>query len=316
MTTPSESRKTVAIALIANLIVAVAKTLAGVLSGSASMAAEAAHSWADTGNQAFLMVANRRSSRAADRTHPTGYGREAYVWSLLAAVGLFVVGGTVSVWRGISELLDDRAADEHYLVAYVVLAIALVMEGTSWLQAVRQLRADARAMDRQVLEYALRTSDPTVRAVFAEDSAALIGIVLAAAGIGLHQLTGVAAWDAAGSILVGLLLGVVAVLLIDRNRRFLTGEPGSPKLRDAVVTAIEAFDEVASVRFIRLEFVGPRQIFVVASVDLVGDQIESRLAHTLRELELRLEADPNIADAVLTIAEPTDLDDAVTHQRK
>lgn len=303
-----ESTRTVAIAFGANLVVALAKTAAGVLSGSASMAAEAAHSWADTGNQAFLMIANRRSSRSADRERPLGYGREAYVWSLLAAVGLFVVGGTVSVWRGVNELLEERPADEHYLVAYIVLGVAVVMEGISWTQAVRQLRTDAHAMDREVLEYAMQTSDPTIRAVFAEDSAALIGIVLALAGIGLHQLTGVAAWDAVGSILVGLLLGVVAVLLIDRNRRFLTGEPGTPQLRDAVVARIEALDEVASVRFIRLEFVGPRQLFVVASVDLVGDQIESRVARTLRDLEARLEANPHIVDAVLTIAEPADLD--------
>jgi cation diffusion facilitator family transporter len=275
------------------------------------MAAEAAHSWADTGNQAFLMIANRRGSRSADRERPLGYGRETYVWSLLAAVGLFVVGGTVSVWRGINELLDDRAADENYVIAYAVLAIALVLEGISWLQAIRQLRSGAHAIDREVLEYAMETSDPTVRAVFAEDSAALIGIVLAFAGIGLHQLTGAAAWDAAGSILVGLLLGVVAVILIDRNRRFLTGEPGTPQLRDAVVARIEELDEVASVRFIRLEFVGPKQLFVVASVDLVGDPVESRIARTLRDLEARLEANPHIVDAVLTVAEPAELDDAV-----
>lgn len=303
--------RTVTIALAANLVVAAAKTAAGVVSGSASMAAEAAHSWADTGNQLFLMIANRRSGRTADRERPLGYGREAYVWSLLAAVGLFVVGGTVSVWRGVSELFNERAADENYVVAYVVLAIALVMEGISWTQAVRQLRTDARSLDREVLEYAMQTSDPTVRAVFAEDSAALVGIVLATTGIGLHQLTGVAAWDAVGSILVGVLLGVVAVLLIDRNRRFLTGEPGTPQLRDAVLARIEGLPEVASVRFIRLEFVGPRQLFVVASVDLVGEEVESRVAHTLRELERRLEANPHIVDVVLTIAEPSELDDAI-----
>jgi len=297
--------------MAADLVVAGAKTAAGVLSGSAAMAAEAAHSWADTGNQLFLMIANRRSGRAADRQRPLGYGREAYVWSPLAAVVLFVVGGTVSVWRGISELFAERAADENYLVAYAVLAIALVMESISWAQALRQLRAGAQSMDREVLEYAMQTSDPTVRAVFAEDSAALLGIVLAFAGIGMHQLTGVAAWDAVGSILVGVLLGVVAVLLIDRNRRFLTGEPGTPQLRDAVVARIETLPEVASVRFIRLEFIGPRQLFVVASVDLVGEEVESRVAHTLRELERTLEANPHIVDVVLTIAEPSELDDAI-----
>lgn len=160
-----------------------------------------------------------------------------------------------------------------------------------------------------MLEYALQTSDPTVRAVFAEDSAALIGIALAFGGIGLHQLTGVAAWDAIGSILVGVLLGAVAVVLIDRNRRFLTGELATPWLRDAVVPRIVDLPEVASVGFIRVEFGGPRQLFVVASVDLEGDQVESRVAHTLRHLERQLEENPHIVDVVLTIAEPTELDD-------
>lgn len=166
-------------------------------------------------------------------------------------------------------------------------------------------------MNREVLAYAMQTSDPTLRGVFAEDSAALIGIVIALSGIGLHQLTGEVAWDAAGSILVGLLLIVVAVILIDRNRAFLTGEAGGPLLRDAVVARIEELSEVDSVRFIRLEFIGPRQLFVVASVDLEGDHSESRLAHTLRDLERRLEQNPHIVDVVLTIAEPSELDDAI-----
>ena len=124
----------------------------------------------------------------------------------------------------------------------------------------------------------------------------------------LHQATGNAAWDAVGSILVGLLLGVVAVLLIDRNRRFLVGEPASPQLRAAAVDRIQQLPEVAAVRFLRLVFVGPKQLFLVASVDLAGDQVESRVAHTLRRLEEQLQADPYIVDAVVTIAEPDQLD--------
>lgn len=290
--------------MIANLGVAGAKTAAAVLSGSASMAAEAAHSWADTGNQAFLIIANRRSGRTPDHQRPLGYGREAYVWSLLAAVGLFVVGGTVSVWHGVAELVHPTRDSEDYLLAYLVLSIALVLESMSLRQAVRQLRAEAHRLDREMLEHTMLTSDPTVRAVFAEDTAALAGIVLAFLGIGLHQLTGAAAWDAVGSILVGLLLGVVAVVLIDRNRRFLTGEPASGPLRAAIVARIEALSEVRAIRFVRVVFVGPRQLFVVASVDLVGDRAESHVARTLRNLERRLEEDPYIVDAVLTIAEP------------
>jgi cation diffusion facilitator family transporter len=300
----SESTRTILVAFGANFAIAVAKTVAAALSGSASMVAEAAHSWADTGNQAFLLVANRRSTRAPDERHPLGYGREAYVWSLLAAVGLFVVGASVSIWHGVAELLRPEGDRGSYLIAYVVLAVAFVLEGTSWLQAVRQLRGEAHSLDRDLLEHALITSDPTVRAVFAEDSGALIGIVIAYCGVGLHQLTGDPAWDAIGSILVGLLLGVIAVILIDRNRRFITGEPGPEDLHSAAVARIAGLPDVAAVRFVRLEFVGPRQLVLVASVDLVGDLPESHVAHTLRRLENELESDPNIVDAFLTIAEP------------
>jgi cation diffusion facilitator family transporter len=303
----SESTRTVLVALGANAAVAIAKTAAGVVSGSASMIAEAAHSWADTGNEVFLLIADRRSRRPPDDRHPLGYGREAYVWSLLAAVGLFVVGAVVSVGHGVTEILDIHAAQStrgDYRVAYLVLAIALVMESISLHQAVSQLRGEATAYHRDVLEYALATSDPTVRAVFAEDSAALIGIALAFAGIGLHQLTGNALWDAVGSILIGILLGVVAVVLIDRNRRFITGEPGSDQLREGVEARIRALPDVADVRFVRLVYVGPKLLFLVASVDLVGDYSESNVAKKLRRLEGELESDRHIADAVLTVADP------------
>jgi cation diffusion facilitator family transporter len=299
-----DSTVTVLVAFGANLVIAVAKTVAAQLSGSASMGAEAAHSWADTGNEVFLLVANRRGGRAADDRHPLGHGREVYVWSLLAAVGLFVVGAAVSIWRGVTELLHGAEGGEDYRLAYLVLAIAFVLEGTSLLQAVRQLRSDARTFSSDVLEYALQTSDPTVRAVFAEDSAALVGIGIAFLGILLHQLTGEVLWDAAGSILVGVLLGVVAILLIDRNRVFLTGEPGPPRIHDALVARLSEFPEVASVRFLRPEFIGPKRLFVIASVDLVGDQAESSVAKTLRTLEQRFEQEPYVAEVVLTVSEP------------
>lgn len=303
-----ESLRTVLVAFAANAAIAVGKTVAAVLSGSASMVAESAHSWADTGNQVLLYIAERRGRRPADRNHPLGHGRETYVWALLAAVGLFVVGASVSIWHGISEAIHGEEASGDYLLSYVVLLIALVLEGISLSQAVRQLRHEAREYDRDLLEHALATSDPTTRAVFAEDSAAVIGIVIAFAGIGLHQLTGNAMWDGVGSILVGALLGVVAVILIDRNRRFLTGEPGSEELRNAVVARIQDLPDVAEVRFARLVFVGPKRLFLVASVDLVGDPVESHVAHTLRRLEKELEQDPHIQDAVLTIADPDESD--------
>ena len=268
------------------------------------MVAESAHSWADTGNQIFLLIANRRGARPADARHPMGHGREVYVWSLLAAVGLFVVGAAVSIWHGISDLLHEPGGHENYLIAYIVLGIALLFEGASFLQATRQLHDEAQTYDRDLLEHALATSDPTTRAVFAEDSAALIGLVIALSGIALHQLTGNAMWDALGSILVGVLLAVVAVILIDRNRRFLTGEPASSKIYAVAEQRLADMRDVEKVRFLRLEFIGPKQLFLVGSVDLVGDDTESNVARRLRSLERELEKDPLIADALLTVSDP------------
>jgi cation diffusion facilitator family transporter len=299
-----ESTLTVIIAFFANLAIAVAKTVVALVTGSASMLAESSHSWADTGNQVLLLIADRRGRRAPDASHPFGYGREAYVWSMFAAMGLFTAGAIVSVWNGVTKLTEPAGEDVSYTWAYVVLGIAFCLEGVSFTQAYRQTRREAQRLDRDVLEHALATSDPTLRAVFAEDSAALIGLVLAALGVYLHQVTGDPVYDAVGSILVGLLLGVVAVVLINSNRRFLTGQEADQELRAAAIERIKALPEVVRVAYVRLEFVGPRQLLLVASVDLAGEAPESRVAYTLRDLEGRLEEDPNITEAVITLATP------------
>ena len=298
-----ESTFTVVLAFFANAGIALAKTVVALITGSASMLAESAHSWADTGNEVLLLVADKRSRRAPDESRPLGYGREAYVWSMFAAMGLFVAGAVVSVWNGVTKLFET-SEDTSYFWAYVVLGIAFVLEGVSFAQAYRQTRREAHGLDRRVVEHALNTSDPTLRAVFAEDSAALAGLVIATLGIFLHQVTGDAAYDAVGSILVGILLGVVAVVLINRNRWFLTGQESSPGIRERVLGDLKAMPEIDKVAYLRLEFVGPRQLLLVASIDLTGEQPESHVAYTLRELEHRIEQNPNLVDAVLTLATP------------
>src|SRR5437763_13573456 len=197
----SESLTTVLVALGANVLIAVAKSAAAVVTGSASLVAEAAHSWADSGNEIFLMIANRRARRPPDRDHPLGHGREAYVWSLFAALGLFVAGGAVSVTHGIQELVPPEPAD-RFLLRYIVLAVSFVLEGASFLQSARPARAEAAELQRDLIEHVMATSDPTLRAVFAEDAAALAGLLIAAAGLAAHQLSGSATPDAVASILV------------------------------------------------------------------------------------------------------------------
>ncbi|MFI5100604.1 MAG: cation diffusion facilitator family transporter [Actinomycetes bacterium] len=299
----AESRLTVIVAFGANLLIAVAKTGAAVITGSASLVAEAAHSWADTGNEVFLLIAQRRSVRPADTQHPAGHGREAYVWSLFAAVGLFAVGAAVSVTHGISELVSPEPA-QNFVVAYVVLGIAFVLEGISFARSTRQARTEAARVDRDLFEHVLVTSDPTLRAVFAEDAAALVGLVIAFAGVALHELTGSPVPDAIGSILVGVLLGVVSVLLIDRNRRFIVGEAVDPRLRAAALARLLAEEQVAAVTYLQMEFTGPRQVSVLARVDLLADHPESQVAATLAELERRIEALPVVSRAILAPAHP------------
>jgi cation diffusion facilitator family transporter len=291
------------VAFAANLLVAVAKTGAAVLTGSASLLAEAVHSWADTGNEVFLLVADRRSRRPPDRAHPLGHGREAYVWSLLAALGLFVAGAAVSVTHGVQELIHQEPATD-FVVGYVVLALSFVLEGISFLRSVQQLRPQAQRLGRDLIEQVMLTSDPTLRAVFAEDAAALVGVVIASVALAAHQLSGSAVPDAIGSILVGVLLAVVAAILINRNRQFLIGEEPDPRLRAATITALLARPEVARVTYLRLEFVGPRVISVIGDVDLTGDEAESAVAIRLRRLEAKLAESPAVAGAVLSLSAP------------
>jgi cation diffusion facilitator family transporter len=301
----SSSLFTVVVALVANGLLAVAKSLAAALTGSAAMVAEAAHSWSDTGNEVFLLIAERRAKRPRDKAHPRGYGRSAYIWSLVAAFGLFSAGAVVSVWHGLTELFGEpgKAA---FTANYVVLGLAFLFEGTSFVQATRQVKGKANRFGMQPLRFVARTSDPTLRAVFFEDSAALIGLVLAGAGIGLHQLTGHHRYDALGSIAVGLLLAVVAIFLMRRNMQYLLGEGDSADLRATVLGRMLEHPDIDRVTYLHIEYVGPQRIFVVAAVDLTGDDREPDLAVRLRQVEADIEENEYIEDAVLTLSLPED----------
>ena len=292
---------TVLIAFGANLLVAIGKTIAAVLTGSASMVAESAHSWADTGNEIFLLVAERRSARKPDARHPLGYGKDAYIWSMFAAFGLFTAGAVVSIQHGIQELIDPEPAD-NFAIAYIVLAGAFVLEGVSFVQAFRQTKTSARQRGRSVLGQVLHGSNPTVRAVFFEDAAALAGLLIAFVGVLAHQLTGSPVFDAIGSIAVGLLLGVVAIVLIDRNRQFLLGQAIDEPTRELVLQRLKDRPEIDRVTYLHLEFLGPERLFLVAAIDLVGNATEDDVALTLRRLERELEGHEFLGEVVMTLS--------------
>jgi len=172
----------------------------------------------------------------------------------------------------------------------------------SFTQAFRQSRKAARELDRNTLEQVLKSSDPTLRAVFAEDSAALIGLVIAFAGMFLHQVTGSSVPDAVGSILVGILLAVVAVVLIERNRRFLVGQAVTSDIETTMARRLLEHPEIERVTYLHLEFVGPRKLYLVAAVDMQGDHREHDVAVALRRVERELEDHETVEEAVLTLA--------------
>lgn len=294
---------TVILAFFANLVVALAKTVAALITGSASMTAEAAHSWADTGNEIFLLVADRRGRTRRDAAHPLGYGRETYFWSTIAAFGLFTAGAVVSILHGIQQLQQPERQGAYW-VDYLVLGVSAIFEGISFSQAFRSARTAARQRSRPTLAHVLESSNPTLRAVFAEDSAALIGLAIAALGIALHQVTGLAMFDAIGSILIGVLLGGVAIVLIERNRRFLVGQETSPALTDVVLQTLLESDEIQRVTYIHVEFVGPERVYLVAAVDLTGDDREPQVAERLHRVAAEVEKDDRVERAILTLATP------------
>jgi cation diffusion facilitator family transporter len=293
----------VVIAFLANIAVAIAKTAAAILTGSASLVAEALHSWADAGNEVFLLIAERSGRRMRDRSHPLGYGRDVYFWSLFAAVGLFTIGAVLSIATGVQELLDPEPVTD-YLVGYVVLAVAAVLESVSLTQSLRQVRRDSAALDRDAVDYVLNGSDATLRAVVFEDVAALVGLALAAGSLGLHQATGLEFFDGLGSILIGVLLAVVAVLLIQRNRRFLVGAAPPAAVRSAVLRELLLHPAISRVTFLHLEFVGPGRLLLIAAVDLVDDDPESVLAIHLRQLARDIQLQDHVEVAALTLALP------------
>src|SRR5450432_3651280 len=229
------------------------------------MWAEAFHAFADSGNEVLLLVAQRQSEEAPDERHPLGHGRAAYFWALVAALGVFVSGALLSVHQGIEGLLHRERA-VSFRIAYLILFISFCLDGASLVQAQRQLRREARALTRTFLEHLGLSSDPVVRAVFAEDAAALVGNLIAFAGVALHQATGSPVPDGIAAILIGILLGFVAFQLAARNGDVLIGGQVSAALRSRIGELLAAQPGIVEVKELVVTFIGPRQAWVVARV--------------------------------------------------
>ncbi len=265
-----ESTSTVLVAGTANLLIAAAKLVAGIASGSSAMLSEAAHSVGDTMNQVFLMAALRRSRKPADEVHPFGYGMERYFWSLLAAVGIFVLGAGFSAYEGITALASGGTPGSATW-AFVVLAVSFVFEGSSFAKAVLQLRRNAGSAGSPMLQHLRHDADPALRAVVWEDGIALVGLVLAALGLWLDELTGGRTFDGLAALAIALLLVAVAYGLGRQNQQYLIGKAAPPALRDGISEAIRGAESVDAVLELLTMRLSPEQVLVAARVDLADD---------------------------------------------
>ncbi|MBS1846163.1 MAG: cation diffusion facilitator family transporter [Actinobacteria bacterium] len=300
-----ESRRTATIALASNAIIAVAKLGAGVLSGSAAMFAEAAHSLADTANQTFLLISIGLADRPPDEGHPFGAGRERFLWTFVAAVGTFLAGSVFAIGWGTYELVHPSRAETEYLIPFAVLGLSLLTEGFSWLRALRQTRHEASEARLSYLDYVRMSRDPNVKMVLFEDSAALVGILVAALGIGLQAITGTEFWDPTASVAIGLLLILVAFWMARDARYMLVGAAARPDERLALERALIEFPEVQEVRELLTLILGPNALLVAARIDLADGLEADRVEAVSDEIDAKLRAVvPDVSEVFVDATPP------------
>jgi cation diffusion facilitator family transporter len=279
------ARRTVLIALGANAAIAVAKFVGGIAAGSSAMLSEAAHSVADTTNQVFLLMSLGFAERDPDPEHPFGYGKERFFWAFMAAVVIFVSGAGFSAYEGLSRILESGSEKGAYGIAYAVLGFAFVAEGTSWVRAYRQTRGEARQAKQSPGAFVKRSRDPTTKTVLFEDTAAVIGVVLAIAGVALHQITGDKVWDGAASLAIAVLLVVVAVGLGHNTYELLIGAAALPEERRRIEEVLERRPEVDRVLELMTMALAPNRLLVAVRYDAAADMGSDDLERASNEID-------------------------------
>jgi len=288
-------------ALAANALIAVLKFVAAGMTGSSGMMAEALHSLADTTNQIFLLLGLRFYRRPASEKHPFGYGKERFFWSFIAAVFIFGVGATYAVYEGVAKLYHPHTPERLYW-AYGVLAGSFLLEGVSISIAIYQEMREARNEGLTFSQYLRESKDPTAKTVLFEDSAALVGILIAAAGIYLtEQRVGPQAgayWDGLASIAIGCVLAVIAFLLARSSRGLLLGEAATEKSREAIRRAILEHPNVVEVVELLTMHLAPKKILINAHVNFRDELETDDIEKTIRQIERNIRRAEPMVDMI------------------
>jgi cation diffusion facilitator family transporter len=289
------------VALAANIVIALAKFFGGLHVGSTAMLAEAAHSAADSVNEIFLAVGLSRDRQPADAEHPFGHGRERFLWAFMAAIASFLIGGCVSIAMAI-EQLKTREPISPGFTPWIVLAVAFIAEGMSWIQSMRQARRQASEYGLPVWSYIRRASDPVVRAVVFEDSAALIGLCAAAAGLFASTIWGTSVPDSIASLTIGILLAVTAFALARPFADFLIGRSiPQPQLETlhAIIKKNPAVEQILSLRAL---YSGPEDVVVMTKIHPSEQLNVHQLAQAMDELDRTIRASlPFVADVFIDV---------------
>jgi cation diffusion facilitator family transporter len=283
----SSSRTVVYAALVGNLLVASTKGVAAAWTGSSSMLSEAVHSAVDSGNEILLLYGMRRSKKQATPEHPLGHGRELYFWSFIVAVLIFALGAGVSVYEGIVHMRKPEPIADAY-INYIVLALSFAFEGGSWLVSLRQYRAAKGSLG--FFEAFRRSKDPPSFMVFFEDSAALVGIVIAAIGTYASDSLGMPAMDGAGSIAIGGVLAIVAVLLARESKSLLIGERADRKLSESVLRIAGQEKGVARANGVITVQLAPDQVLAALSLDFADELRTGEIERAVGEIERKVKA--------------------------
>ncbi|WNI15774.1 cation diffusion facilitator family transporter [Actinacidiphila sp. ITFR-21] len=274
-------------ALSANLAIAAAKFVAFAFSGSSSMLAEGVHSIADSGNQALLLVGGKKAKRAANEEHPFGYGRERYVYAFLVSIVLFSVGGMFALYEGYEKVRHPHAV-EHWYWPVGVLVFAIIAEGSSFRTAVKESNHTRGTLSW--IEFIRRAKAPELPVVLLEDFGALIGLALALAGVGVALATGDGIWDGIGTLCIGTLLIVIALVLAAETKSLLIGEGANPESAARIRSAILDSDTVTGVIHMRTLHLGPEELLVAAKIAVRHDDTAGEVARAIDAAEERIRA--------------------------
>ena len=275
-------------ALIGILLIAVTKFEAAAFTGSSAMLSEGVHSLVDTGNEVLLLYGMHRAARPPDITHPLGHGRELYFWSFVVALLIFAIGAGVSAYEGIMHILAPEAM-ENPLTNYIVLVVSAVFEGISWSIALREFNREKGHLG--YLEAIKKSKDPTTYTVLIEDSVALIGLLIAFAGIFSAQLFGDPRLDGVASIAIGGLLGAVAVFLARESKNLLIGEPALPAVRAAILRVAGADPAIRRVNGVITTQLGPDQVVAALSAEFADHLSADDIEHCVERIEAQIRAE-------------------------